>query len=182
MVTDDVDHANYVVLGQWEENYFDEMWHDAQDQNKPTVTPRFIFDSYENGRLMDPNDYPTRGPKKPWKGGPRRAESRSTMSGRKRKGKGREGARATNRRSAPQPKPSGAAGAALVTPHPALSIYKHQPPRHEPEPLSEDELDFKFVAGILCDWDPDTESDEALWKRMEDLVRPLTFSFCFRDG
>ncbi|KAF9651858.1 hypothetical protein BDM02DRAFT_448771 [Thelephora ganbajun] len=96
--TDDVEDADYVVLGQWEEHYFDEMWYSAQDYSKPTVTPAFVIDSYEKGKLMDPNDYPTRGPEKPRKDGPKRVRSRPAMSGRKRRGKGRGGAGAASPR------------------------------------------------------------------------------------
>ena len=93
-----MEDADYVVLGQWEENYFDEMWYCAQDHNKPTVMPAFVIDSYEKGRILDPNDYPTRGPEKPRKDEPKRVRTRSA-SGRKRRGKGRGGAKAAS----PQP-------------------------------------------------------------------------------
>lgn len=103
--TDDVEDADYVVLGQWEEHYFDEMWYSARDSNKPTVTPAFVIDSYEKGRLMDPNGYPTRGPEKPRKDEPKKIRSRPATGSRKRKGRGRGGATFV---SAP-PTPSGEA-------------------------------------------------------------------------
>ena len=87
-----MEDADYVILGQWEEHYFDEVWYSAQDYNKPTVTPAFVFDSYEKGTLMDPNNYPTRGPEKPRKDEPRRVRSRPTTGTRKRTGKGKGGA------------------------------------------------------------------------------------------
>ena len=100
--TDDVEDADYVVLGQWEENYFDEMWYCAQDYSKPTVTPAFVIDSYEKGKLLDPNDYPTRGPEKPRKDEPKRVRTRPGASGRKRRSRGKGGAKAAS----PQPMPS----------------------------------------------------------------------------
>jgi len=69
------------------------VWYCAQDNNKSTVTPGFVIDSYEKGKLMDPNDYPTLGPRKPRKGQPKNVRSRPSTSGRKRKGGGRGGAR-----------------------------------------------------------------------------------------
>jgi hypothetical protein len=81
-----VEDADYVVLGQWEEHYFDDMWHSAQDSNKPTVTPAFVMDSYEKGSLMDPNDYPTEGPMKLRKDGPKRSKRRPVTGGRKKRG------------------------------------------------------------------------------------------------
>ena len=94
-----MEDADYVVLDRWEGNYFDEVWYCAQDNSKPTVTPGFVIDSYEKGKLMDPNDYPTLGPRKPRKGQPKKVRSRPLTSGRKRKGRGRGGARAAS----PQP-------------------------------------------------------------------------------
>ena len=87
--TDDMEDADYVVLGQWEEHYFDEMWYSAQDCNKPIVTPSFVIDSYKNGRLMDPNNYPTRGPEKPRKGGQKIIRSRPAMGIRMKTNKGK---------------------------------------------------------------------------------------------
>jgi hypothetical protein len=84
-----VEDADYIVLGQWEEHYFDEVWYSAQDHYKPTVTPAFVFDSYDKGTLMDPNNYPTRGPEKPRRGEPKRIRSRPATGTRKRKGKGK---------------------------------------------------------------------------------------------
>lgn len=98
--TDDVEDADYVVLGQWEEHYFDEVWYSAQDYNKPTVTPAFVFDSYEKGTLMDPNNYTTRGPEKPRKDEPRRVRPRPTAGTRKRRSRGGEA-------GSPLPTPSG---------------------------------------------------------------------------
>ena len=93
-----MEDADYVVLGQWEENYFDEMWYCAQDYNKPTVTPGFVMDSYEKGKLLNPNDYPTRGPEKLRKDEPKRVRSRSTTNVRKRRGKARGGTKAASPR------------------------------------------------------------------------------------
>ena len=56
---------------------------------------------------MDPNDYVTRGPRKPRKGKPRGVGSQSLTSGRKQRGRGRGGARAASHRSTSQPKPLG---------------------------------------------------------------------------
>lgn len=98
--TDDVEEADYVVLGQGEEQYFDEIWYSAHDCNKPTVKPEFVIDSREKGRLLDPNDYPTKGPGKPRKDEQRKTRSRPTTADRKKKGRGRGGA-------TPQPAPSG---------------------------------------------------------------------------
>ena len=61
---DDAKDADYVVLGNWESLFYDEVWYEAQEYSKPTVTPKFVFESYENGMLMDPKNYPTSGPKK----------------------------------------------------------------------------------------------------------------------
>ena len=94
-----MEDADYVVLDRWEGNYFDELWYCAQDNSKPTVTPGFVIDSYEKGKLMDPNDYPTLGPRKPRKGQPKKARSRPSTSGRKRRGRGRGVARVAS----PQP-------------------------------------------------------------------------------
>lgn len=63
--------ADYVVLDRWERDHHDEAWYEAQDSKKPTVTPEFLFDSYEKGMLMDPNDYPMVPAQKPRKGRPR---------------------------------------------------------------------------------------------------------------
>jgi hypothetical protein len=83
-----VEDADYVVLGQWEEHYFDEMWYNAQDCNKPTVTPAFVIDSYERGTLMDPNDYTTRGPEKLRKDERKKGKSRPVAGSKKKKGRG----------------------------------------------------------------------------------------------
>jgi hypothetical protein len=99
-----VEDADYVVLGQWEEHYFDEMWYSAHDCNKPTVTPGFVIDSYEKGILMDPFNYPTRGPEKPRKDERRAVRSRPATGTRgRRKGRGRGGASV----ACPEPMPSG---------------------------------------------------------------------------
>ena len=97
-----MDEADYVVLGQWEEHYFDEVWYSAQDYNKPTVTPAFVIDSYKRGTLQDPDNYPTRGPEKPRKDEPRRLKSRPSTGNRRRRGGGRGGAGGAS----PLPKPS----------------------------------------------------------------------------
>ena len=99
-----MEDADYVVLGQWEEHYFDEVWYSAQDYNKLTVTPAFVFDSYENGALMDPNNYPTRGPEKPRKDEPKRVRSRPATGTRKRNSKGKGGAGDSSSPSGEPPK------------------------------------------------------------------------------
>lgn len=76
------------------------MWYSAQDCNKPTVTPAFVLDSYEKGELMDPNNYPTRGPEKVRKDGRKIVRSRPTTGSRGKRGKDRGGA-------SPRPLPSG---------------------------------------------------------------------------
>lgn len=43
------------------------------------------------------------------------------------------------------------------------------------EPLDEDQLDFAFATEVLSGWKPNEESDVALWKRMETMVRSPTF-------
>lgn len=87
-----MEDADYVVLGQWEEYYFDEMWYSAQDCDKLTVTPAFVIDSFEKGRLMNPNDYPTRGPEKPRKGERKAVRSRPATGVKRRRGRGKESA------------------------------------------------------------------------------------------
>ena len=77
------------------------MWYCAQDHSKSTVTPGFVIDSYERGELVDPNNYPTRGPEKPRKGEPKRVRSRPSTSGKKRRGKGRGGATQDTPQSTP---------------------------------------------------------------------------------
>ena len=99
-----MEDADYVVLGQWEEHYFDEVWYSAQDYNKPTVTPTFVFDSYEKDTLMDPNNYPTRGPRKPRKDESKRVRSRPATGTRKRRGKGKEVAEVSSGLSEGPPK------------------------------------------------------------------------------
>ena len=94
-----MEEADYVVLGQWEEHYFDEMWYSAQENSKSTVTPAFVIDSYEKGILLDPNDYPTRGPEKPRKGEPKKVRPRPAT--RRRRGRGRGGARGSSPRPTP---------------------------------------------------------------------------------
>ena len=49
--------ADYVVLGRWESIFFDAAWCDAQEFDKPIVTPTFVTDSFKNQRLMDPVAY-----------------------------------------------------------------------------------------------------------------------------
>jgi hypothetical protein len=39
------------------------------------------------------------------------------------------------------------------------------------EPLEEVQLDLAFAADVLSSWNPNEESDEALWNRMEATVR-----------
>ena len=99
-----MEDADYVVLGQWEEHYFDEVWYSAQDYNKPTVTPAFVFDSYEEGTLKDSNNYPTRGPEKPRKDGPKRVRSRPGTGTRKRAAKGKGGVEGSSGPSEGPPK------------------------------------------------------------------------------
>ena len=47
------------------------------------------------------------------------------------------------------------------------------------EPLDEDQLDFAFAVEMLSGWNANEESDGALWKRMESMVRALLFSSGF---
>lgn len=77
------------------------MWYSAQDYNKLTVTPAFVLDSYEKGTLMDPKNYPTRGPEKPRRDEPKRVRTRPAMGTRRRRGRGKGGARDAS------PRPSG---------------------------------------------------------------------------
>ena len=100
-----MEDADYIILDQWEGNYFDEMWYCAQDHDKPTVTPGFVIDSYERGELVDPNNYPTRGPEKPRKGEPKRVRSRPSTSGKKRRVRGRGGATQDTPKSEPLAEP-----------------------------------------------------------------------------
>ena len=88
---EDVEDADYVVLGGWEGMFFDETWYSAQDCSKPTVTPKFVFESYEKGSIMDPENYPTRGPEKPRRDGPRNVGPRPTTTARRRRVRGRGG-------------------------------------------------------------------------------------------
>jgi hypothetical protein len=75
-----------------------------------------------------------------------------------------------------------------VVPQQAISPYGSRPPpppyekvaASEPapvkmEPLDEDQFDFAFATEVLSGWMPNEESDVALWKRMETMVRSLTF-------
>ena len=50
------------------------------------------------------------------------------------------------------------------------------------EPLDEDQLDFAFAVDMLSGWNANEESDAALWKRMESMVRASVFSSFFFDG
>lgn len=49
------------------------------------------------------------------------------------------------------------------------------------EPLDDDQLDFAFATDVLSSWNANEESDAALWKRMESMVRSLVFYPVFRD-
>lgn len=49
------------------------------------------------------------------------------------------------------------------------------------EPLDEDQLDFAFAVDMLSGWNANEESDAALWRRMENLVRTLVFPWVFLD-
>jgi hypothetical protein len=79
------------------------MWYSAQDCNKPTVTPAFVIDSYERGKLMDPNNYPTRGPEKLRKGERKAVRSRPATGAKGRRSRGRGDASF----ACSQPTPSG---------------------------------------------------------------------------
>ena len=93
---------------------------------------------------------------------------------------------------------TGATGATLPTPQqanphrslPPLPLPPPPPPPPPPpyekvagpkpvsvktEPLDEDQLDFAFAADVLAGWNANEESDAALWKRMESMVRPPAF-------
>ena len=86
----------------------------------------------------------------------------------------------------PQPTPQ------LVVPQQATTAHESQQPSpHEKvpkpgpvpvktEPLDEDNLDFAFATGVLSGWNPNEESDAALWKRMETTVCSLVFSLRLR--
>lgn len=45
--------------------------------------------------------------------------------------------------------------------------------------MDEDQLDFAFAVEMLSGWNANEESDAALWKRMESVVRVLVPSSCF---
>jgi len=76
------------------------------EDTKPTVTPEFVIESYNDGRLKDPSNYPTTQPRKTHnKGGPRGVRSQPSTGVRKRRGRG--GARVASLRSKPHPKPPG---------------------------------------------------------------------------
>jgi len=88
---------------------------------------------------------------------------------------------------------TGAAGVTLPTPQPPNPRQSKPPPTYEKvagpepasvkaEPLDEDQLDFVFAADVLASWNADEESDAALWKRMENMVRSLVFSSGMPDG
>ena len=231
---------------------FDEMWYSAEDCNKPTVTPKFVFDSYEKGKLMNPNDYPTRGPEKPRKDVPKKVKSRPAVGGRKSRGRGRgdasfatdasstEATRETlsilpeiishkttpqgfnsqqtdsqqsqfvPERTFPQPTILQPTNHPQVTPRPVipqqetllpqqattqLVVLQHHTTPHEnqpplppcekvaepgyllvkTEPLDDDHLDFALATEVLLSWEPTEESEAALWKRMNTMVRSLAF-------
>ena len=78
------------------------MWYNAQDYDKPTVTPAFVFDSYEKGKLVDPSDYQTRGPEKLRKDDRRKTRPRPVVGGKRKRGRGRRGASS----APPRPTPS----------------------------------------------------------------------------
>lgn len=50
------------------------------------------------------------------------------------------------------------------------------------EPMEEDQLDFAFAAEVLSKWNANEESDAALWKRMESMVRALVVSLGLLEG
>lgn len=88
---DDVADADYVVLGNWESQFFNDTWYDAQAYSKPTVMPKFVFETYERGILMDPGDYRTRGPGKPRRNRLRNTTPQPTTTTRRRRGRGKGG-------------------------------------------------------------------------------------------
>ena len=59
----------------------------------------------------------------------------------------------------------------IANPKPAVMI--------KAEPMDEDQLDFAFAVEMLSGWNANEESDAALWKRMESVVRVLVPSSCF---
>jgi len=63
----------------------------------------------------------------------------------------------------------------IVEPEPVLVRVKS-------EPLDEGQLDFAFATNVLSGWNANEESDAALWKRMESMVRSMVFSSGYRDG
>ena len=60
-------------------------------------------------------------------------------------------------------------------PPPHKKVPKLEPVLVKTEPLEEDELDFAFATEVLSGWNPNEESDAALWKRMETTVCSLIF-------
>jgi archaellum component FlaD/FlaE len=66
-------------------------------------------------------------------------------------------------------------GTALsITPETAVAKSELASPEMVPvkmEPLDEVQLDLAFAADVLSSWNPNEESDEALWNRMEATVR-----------
>lgn len=56
---------------------------------------------------------------------------------------------------------------------PHEKVASPEPVLVKTEPLGEDQLDFAFATEVLSGWKPDEESDAALWKRMETMVRLL---------
>ena len=84
-----MEEADYIILGLGEEQHFDETWYSAQDFNKPIVKPEFVIDSCQKGRLLDPNDYPTKGPKKLRKDNQRKARSQPATGEKKKRGRGK---------------------------------------------------------------------------------------------
>lgn len=81
-----------------------------------------------------------------------------------------------------------------VTPPQAADLHSSQPPPpHEngakpelvsvkTEPQDEDQLDFMFATEVLSNWKPEEETDAALWKRMETMVRSQAVSMVLRDS
>jgi hypothetical protein len=88
---DDVKDADYVVLSCRESQLFNVTWGEAQEYSKPTVTPKFIFESYEKGTLLDPRNYPVSGPEKPRRNGSKNVRPRPATTTQRRMSRERGG-------------------------------------------------------------------------------------------
>ena len=69
----------------------------------------------------------------------------------------------------------------LPPPPPYERVANPGPVSIKTEPLDDDQLDFAFATNVLSGWNANEESDVALWKRMESMVRSLVFPSGYRD-